>query len=618
MTALLWCLIAVPLAVGAGLAVSGRRADRWAPAIALAVSTVLVVLALIAAVARPAVRAPFLAGLPLSFGVDGLSAVMVVLVAAVSAAVLAFAAAESGATGARARFFGLLLVFVAAMLATVTAESLLGLLMAWEVMGAASYALIGFGWRESWRVSSGAVAFVTTRTADLGLYLAAGAALAAGHGLSLDELSGLPAPWLHLATAGIVVAALGKSAQLPFSFWLSRAMAGSSPVSALLHSATMVAAGAYLLLRIQPLLASAGWAGPAVAWIGVTTALLLGMVALTQRDLKQVLAASTCSQVGFLVLAAGTGPDGRAGGVAQLVAHAAVKSLLFLVAGAFLTALGTKDLAALRGAGRRFPLTGALFAVGALALGGVPPTALWVTKDAVLAAAGQHSAGLYAAGLAAAVVSAGYAARILGHVLGRPGSRHTAGYDTERPGTRTITARMIAPLLPLAVGAAVLGIVGIPAVWTPLTRLTGGAPLHLHPVELAVSGGLALAVTAIVLRAPARRTVGAPFTDWLGLERLARVLVATPTLAVARACARADDRIVDGTVRTAARATRTLATLTRTRLERSIEALVGTVVRAARRLGGWARRPQTGIPHQYYAQAVAVLIIVSVFVLLVR
>ncbi|MFC7106648.1 proton-conducting transporter membrane subunit [Nonomuraea rubra] len=168
-----------------------------------------------------------------------------------------------------------------------------------------------------------------------------------------------------------MLAALGKSAQLPFSFWLSRAMAGPSPVSALLHSATMVAAGAYLLLRLQPLLAATGWAATLVAWAGALTALLLGGVALAQRDLKQLLAASTCAQLGFMVMAAGLGAV--AGGAAHLVAHAAVKSLLFLGAGAWLFSLGTESLDELRGAARRHRLVGVTFAVGALALAGVPP-----------------------------------------------------------------------------------------------------------------------------------------------------------------------------------------------------------------------------------------------------
>jgi len=340
---LAWLLVAVPLGAGALLGCAGRRADRAAPALGVAVAAITLALAIAAAIRRPAVTAPFLLGIDARLAVDGLSAILVLTVAVVTLAVLVFASGEFGPDQARARFSGLMLLFAGAMLVTVTATGLGLLLMGWEVMGATSWALIAFWWREPRRVAAANVAFLTTRGADLGLYLAAGAALAGGAG-SL-ALAGLPAatePWLTLLTAGIVVAAVGKSAQLPLSCWLSRAMAGPSPVSALLHSAAMVAAGAYLLLRVAPLLAGSGWAQPLVAWLGAATAVVLGLVAVAQTDLKQLLAASTSAQVGFMVLAAGAG--GVAAGTSQLVAHAATKSALFLAAGAWLTALGTKAL----------------------------------------------------------------------------------------------------------------------------------------------------------------------------------------------------------------------------------------------------------------------------------
>ena len=330
---LLAALVLLPFLGGGLLALCGRRADRVAPAVGAVLAAATLAVAVAAAVARPAVDLPFLAGIRAGFAVDGLSALMVVTVAGATLAVLAFAAGEAELrTG---RFVGLVLVFAASMLATVTATTLAPLLFAWEAMGALSWALIGYRWREADRVRAAHTAFLTTRTADLGLYVAAGAAVAGGAGsLALVELPALAPPWLHLAAAGVVAAALGKSAQLPFSFWLSRAMEGPSPVSALLHSATMVAAGAYLLLRLVPLLAAAGWADDMVAWTGAATALLLGLVAVAQRDLKQLLAASTAAQIGFMVLAAGAG--GTTAGALQLVAHAATKSLLFLAAGAWL------------------------------------------------------------------------------------------------------------------------------------------------------------------------------------------------------------------------------------------------------------------------------------------
>src|SRR5437868_6390063 len=455
MNAPLWLLPALPLMAGV-LLTALRRAERLAPPAAILVALLTLLLAIDAAVTRPpAVEAALFTGIRAGLAIDGLSAVMVVTVTAILLAVLVFAAGDIRES--RGRFFGLMLVFAGAMLLTVTATDLLLLLMGWELMGAMSYALIGFWWREPWRVRAANVAFVTTRAGDLGLYLAAGCALAGAKTLDLAGLTLAIGPWDDLIAAGLVLAALGKSAQLPFSFWLARAMAGPSPVSALLHSATMVAAGAYLLLRVQPLLAQTGWAAPLVAWVGALTALVLGAIAVAQRDLKQLLAASTCAQIGYMVLAAGVAAT--AAGVAHQVAHAAVKSLLFLCAGAWLTSLGTKNLAELHGAARRHRLVGVTFTVGALALAGLPPFSLWVTKDAVLSAV--HEPALYAVGLAGALLSAMYATKAIVAVWRPP----------EALATGKVTFLQGLPLPVLALAAATFGIVGYPAAFTTWTRI---------------------------------------------------------------------------------------------------------------------------------------------------
>ena len=312
----LWLLVLLPALVGGGLALS--HLERAAAAISVATAAATAALSVLVAVSGPRVSMPFMAGSDFALGVDALSALMAPTVAVVTLLVLVFSAGEI--TESRARFHGLMLLFASGALLTATAETLPALLFAWEVMGATSYALIGFWWRENRRVSAGLTAFVTTRTADLGLYLAAGAALAGGAGLALADLPASSDGWRHVVAAGVLVAALGKAAQLPFSFWLSGAMEGPSPVSALLHSAAMVAMGGYLLLRTEPLLAATVWAAAAAAWVGALTALLLGAVAVAQHDLKQLLAASTAAQLGFVVLAAGVG--GVTAGATQLVAVA--------------------------------------------------------------------------------------------------------------------------------------------------------------------------------------------------------------------------------------------------------------------------------------------------------
>lgn len=609
----LWLLVTLPAVVGAALCLAGRRAERAAAPVSLATAAAGVVLAAVVAATRPAVAAPFVAGTPFALAVDGLSALVVPTVAVVTLLVLLFAAGDI--TSGRARFHGLMLLFAAAVSVTATATTLPALLLAWELMGATSYALIGFQWREEFRVSAGATAFLTTRAADLGLYAAAAAALAGGGGLALAALPDAGGGWLHLAAAGVLVAALGKAAQLPFAFWLSRAMAGPSPVSALLHSAAMVAMGGYLLLRTAPLLQASGWAAPTAAWVGAATALLLGAVALAQRDLKQLLAASTSAQLGFVVL--GAGLSAVAGGAAHLVAHAATKALLFLVAGAWLSALGTKRLPALSGAARRWPVVGVCATVGALALAGVAPLSLWATKDQVLAAARHSSPALYVVGLAAAALSAAYAGKVLFLVWRRAPADAEQAFDDEERGTRRVNALEQAPLVVLAAGAALLGVLALPPVAGAVRRALGDASApSAGPLELAGTAVLALVVLAAVwrLRLPEPRWAA----DWLGLEWAAHAVIVRPALRLAHALARFDDRVLDRGVTAVAHAGLAVARAAARTDAGGVDAAAEALARGVRRLGSLARRPQTGRLHEYYVQAVAALAVGVALLLVVR
>lgn len=620
--ALLWALLGLPLVAGAALAATGRRSGRVAVPVGLAAAAATLGLAAASAATRPAASAGLFAGAPAGFAVDGLSAVLALTVAAVTAVVLVFAAGDVGPDEGRGRFFGLMLLFAGAMLVTVCATGLAVLLMGWEAMGACSWALIGFWWAERDRVEAGTIAFLTTRVGDVGLYLAAGAAVAGGVGsLRLAALPRLGAPWLDLVTAGVVAAALGKSAQLPASFWLSRAMAGPSAVSALLHSATMVAAGAYLLLRLRPLLVASGWGQPVVAWAGALTAMALGLVAVAQADLKQLLAASTCAQIGFMVLAAGTG--GVAAGTAQLVAHAAVKCLLFLAAGAWLSALGTKQLAALAGAARRFRVVGITFTVGALALAGLPPLSLWATKDAVLASALATEPALYATGLGAAVISAVYSIRAVRLVWLPAPAACDAGYDTERQGTRRVGHLLAAPLVPLAAAAAGFGLFALPAVRSWAGRIVGaGRQAVPSGWVLALSVGVALVAAAAtwmlatrVSRMPVAVTTA--LAGWLGTEAAARRVIADPLLGAARLLARFDDVVVDGAVTAVGRGAIGAAGLAARVGEVGVDEVVRAIAGGARRGGDLARRPQTGQLHQYYAQVIIALAVLVAVIALV-
>lgn len=613
----LWALIGLPGIVGAGLLLSplwGGGLGRTAGAISVIVSAAVLALAVWVAVARPAVGTPFVAGAEFSLRIDGLAAAVVPAVAAVTLLVLVFASADSALAGGR--FHGLMLVFASAAVLTATASSVPALLLAWEVMGAASYALIGFHWREEQRVSAGLTAFVTTRSADLGLYLAAGAALAGGAGLALADLPTTDAGWRHVIALGVLVAALGKAAQLPFSFWLSRAMQGPSPVSALLHSAAMVAMGAYLLLRTAPLLAATGWAATAAVWAGAVTAVLLGVVAVAQRDLKQLLAASTSAQLGFVVMAAGLATV--SGGAAQLIAHAWTKAGLFLAAGAWLSLLGSQRLGMLRGAARRWPLLRATATVSALALAGVAPLSMWATKDAVLAAALERSPWLYAAGMVAAALSAAYAAKIV-MVLWRTDVAPDEPVPSEEQARNPahLSAFEQVPLVALAVGAVLAGALVLPPIGTWLGRdLDGAEAPHATIVELTASAVLAAAVVLAVRRwgVPEPRWAA----GWLGLQHAADTVLVRPTMALAATLARFDDHVLDRAVDAAATGTVHVAHYAGRADTRGVDAAVEKVASRMRRLGELARKPQSGQLHQYYAVAVIVLVLGVLLLVVVR
>ena len=615
MSVLLWLLVATPAAVGVALLIS-RRDSRWTEVISLATALGCVAVSVIVSVARPSVQVAFMADAPFGLRVDALAGTVLPAVTTVTLLVLMFSAGNI--REARGRFHGLMLVFAAAAILTVTAATLPALLLGWEVMGAASYALIGFWWREQYRVSDGLTAFVTTRTADLGLYLAAGAALAGGAGMALNSFSDARGGWRDVIAFGVLVSALGKAAQLPFSFWLSRAMSGPSPVSALLHSAAMVAMGGYLLLRTQPLLAATGWAATTAAWVGVITAVVLGAVAVAQRDIKQLLAASTAAQLGFVVMAAGVAAVG--GGAGHLIAHAATKAGLFLAAGVWLSLLGTQRLGDLGGAARRWWLVGWSATVAALTLAGIAPLSLWATKDAVLTAAAQHSPALYGLGLLASGLSAAYAAKMLVVIWARPATILTApspavaGQYTRR---RLIGLEQ-APLVVLAVGAAFAGVLALPPLGASVARALDGDQPMSHPgvAELVGSAALALVVVAAVARwgVPEPRWAA----SWLGLQRGAHLVVVAPTMGAARVAARFDDnvldRAVDATAVAVLRAARRAAQTDTGAVDRAVEGVAARVGW----LGQLARRPQTGQLHQYYLAAVVLLVAGFVLIVTVR
>jgi NADH-quinone oxidoreductase subunit L len=446
----------------------------------------------------------------IAMSLDPLSVVAGATVAVVGALVLVYSGAYMAAEPVDdlRRYFAQMNLFLAGMLAVVLAADVLLLFLGWEIIGFCSFVLIAYYSKLPKAVAAGRKALVTTRVADtmllaglMLLFLNAGTTRFDGMLAAVKTIDA----W-HLAPiAGLIaLGALGKSAQIPFHTWLPSAMAGPTPVSALLHSATMVAAGVILLVRLSPLFAAAPEISAAMAMIGLATAALAAFAAVVQRDIKKLLAYSTMSQIGFMVLALGVGAPAVA--LAHFAIHAAFKSLLFLSAGVLSHAAGgSTALDALRGSRFRQPTAFWIFAIGAASLAGLPiVTAGWYSKEAILAAAwasGPWGLALWLLAAAAAVLTGIYAFRAV----------FVAAYDSADLAAPTWGG--LAVLVPLCT-LAFIAIVGGFSV-DPLILFAGGTP-HELPLFATLCGAAAPLLGAML----ARDLVKYPE----GLDRLAATL----------------------------------------------------------------------------------------------
>ncbi len=323
---------------------------------------------------------PGLPGMPFVLQADFFAALLVLIVSTVALSIFIYATGYMKSEPGKTAFWSGMSLFLASMLLLVLAADWISFIVGWEMMGFASYRLIAT-WHEKKEARDGAAkAFIITRFTDMGLYIAVFLIiLQSGTSLMLADVSH---PMQKLAGFALLFAVMGKSAQVPFQDWLSKAMAGPTPVSAFLHSATMVAAGIILLIRAFPMLPH-----EILPWIGFTggiTILLTGFTAMFSDDVKQMLAASTSSHLGFMLLAIGAGFPGAAAG--HLLAHAFMKSSLFLGAGIWQQAYGSTSFEKLHAAGRHYKFTYSMFVIATVALAGIPPLIGYFSKDAILAA----------------------------------------------------------------------------------------------------------------------------------------------------------------------------------------------------------------------------------------
>ncbi len=582
-----WLLLLVPSAAAAAVLLC-RRLRGSLLAVSTAGGTASLVVAGWTAVVEPTATWRWSEALELGVAVEGLARVLVVLVPAVALPVTVFAASSMRDDDGLARLLALLHAFVGAMLLLVVAGDLLTLLVGWELVAALSWWLIAHEWRDEDRPRRATHAFLTTRVGGLGLVAAAAVAVGAAGSGSYEALPSLDGWEAQVVAGGLLVAAASKSAQLPFSPWLFSAMAGPSPVSALLHSATMVAAGAYALARTVPLLPGAAWLPGAVIGVGLATAIAGGLVAVVQTDVKRALAASTSAQYGLVFVAVGAGSVAAAG--AHLVTHAAFKALLFLGAGAVLHATGTLDLGTVRRT-RSLRVTAITFTLGALALAAVPPLGGARSKELILASAAHDGAVLAAGVVVAGFLSALYAGRLTMLAFGGP-----AGPDAG-PGTPRAVEH--GALLVLAAATVALGALWLPGADDLVESATGGVLDASEAWELPASlAAIAVAGAAVVLlhRSGRLLTLGlpdrvrAPVTVWFGLSALSAWLVVDPVLALARGLSSFDDRVVDAGVRAAARVPPALARTLTWWGERTVDGTVHAVAGGALRTATGSRR----------------------------
>src|SRR5437899_489621 len=393
---------------------------------------------------------------PFGFVLDDLSRMMLVLVSGIGALIHIYSLGYMRDDEGKSRYFAALSLFMFAMLGIVLANNFVMLFIFWELVAFTSYVLIGHWFERDAAADAANKAFFTNRIGDFGfmlgillVWMSTGSVVFADIAPRLSILTSHPA-FLTIAALLIFCGAVGKSAQFPLHVWLPDAMEGPTPISALIHAATMVAAGVYMLVRVAFIVQASQTALLIVAWIGTLTAVMAALIATQQDDIKRILAYSTLSQLGYMIMAVGLASSEAA--MFHLFTHAFFKALLFLAAGSVIVMLHhEQNIWKMGGLSQKLPITFVTFVVGTLALIGCPPFSGFFSKDAILALAYQRNVPIFAVGLFTAFLTAFYVIRLLVIVFfGKPRSE-VARESRESP------AVMTGPLIVLALLATLGG-----------------------------------------------------------------------------------------------------------------------------------------------------------------
>lgn len=463
-TILLPLIIALPLLGFVILGLFGKRIGEptagWLASLLVLGSFLLGLFLVLQGGARWALS-EWLPGIPLSFNLDNLSGVMLMVVAGVGFLIHVWAIGYMHGDPGYSRFFSYFNLFIAAMLVLILGDSLPVVFIGWEGVGLASYLLIGFWYHERVNADSARKAFIVNRIGDLGFLLAMGLLWSMFGTLSISELvgkveaGGYSFTTLTLAGFFLLIGAIGKSAQVPLMVWLPDAMAGPTPVSALIHAATMVTAGVYLLVRHAFMLHDDAFLSGLIVAIGLLTAIYGALCSLGQWDIKRIVAYTTLSQLGFMFVAVGVGAYWVA--IFHIVTHAFFKALMFMTSGSVIHALGgEQDVRAMGGMRKYLPSTHLHGLVAAFASGGLVPLAGFWSKDAILAYSFEYGPWLWVLMLGASVLAALYSIRW--YVLVFWGDYRGKEHPHESPPV------MLWPNHILSVGALGVGFIGLPYV----------------------------------------------------------------------------------------------------------------------------------------------------------
>jgi NADH-quinone oxidoreductase subunit L len=540
-----WVCLFSPLAAAALITLGGnawsRRVTGYIATLSVGVSFVAAAIAFFSILGDPADERTHLttswtwlsAGnfdVGLSLLVDPLSILMMLIVSGVGALIVGYSIGYMDGEDEERRYFAYMALFVFSMLLLVQGGNLLMLLIGWGLVGLSSYLLIGFHHERPSAVAAAKKAFIMNAVGDATMALAFFLLIQRTGSLefqsSFDWAGGQSGGWaINLVALGLLGGAVAKSAQLPLQTWLPDAMEGPTPVSALIHAATMVTAGVYLLVRTAPIFEAAPRIQDLAAGLGTATLLMAGLIALVQVDIKRVIAYSTMSQIGYMFLGAGIGAYANA--MFLLMAHAFFKALLFLAAGMVIHALaGEQDMRKMGGLRRLLPRTYAAFLVGALALSGIPPLSGFFAKDSILAsalAAGWYGQLLFAIGVAGTFLTGLYTFRMVFIVFGGEPSAY-AREHLHRPDRSQAWVWMGSTVAVLTVLSVIGGWVQIAGLWHPLSDFlkptveplvepsgTQDLVASILAVGLAVAGiAVAWAVySAGTLRVPRARAVRA-------------------------------------------------------------------------------------------------------------